>query len=115
MATIPLPPSAVASSSNHAVIASGSTLHLINGDNVTSASSAEDSKAELSGLIRRVALSKDGKYAVTAGDDKSLRVWELGEKPTLVSTRQTTKRVADLCFDKEGNIVVTDKVGDVFK
>ena len=115
MATTSLPPSAVASSSAHAVVASGSTVHLVTGDKVASASSAEDAKQELAGVIRKVAISADGKYAVTAGDDKSLRVWELKEKPELVSTRQTTKRVADMCFDKDGNIVVTDKVGDVFR
>lgn len=115
MATTSLPPSAIASSSAHAVVASGSTLHLVSGEKVASASPAQDAKEELAGVIRKVAISADGKYAVTAGDDKSLRVWELKDKPELVSTRQTTKRVADMSFDKDGNIVVTDKVGDVFR
>lgn len=115
MATTPLPPSAVASSSTRAVLASGATLHLVSGERVSSASPAADAKEQLAGVIRKVALSADGAHAVTAGDDKSLRVWALGEAPELLSTRQTTKRVADLCFDADGSIVVTDKVGDVFR
>lgn len=114
MATVTLPPSAIASSSSNVVVASGSTIHLVSGDKVTSSSSAEDAKAELAGVIRTVAISADGKYAATAGDDKTLRVWELLDTPKLISSRSTTKRVADMSFDDNNNILVTDKVGDVF-
>lgn len=116
MATTPLPPSAVASSSSNAVVASGATVHLVTGDRVASASSAADPQGELAGAIRKVAISADGAHAVTAGDDKSLRVWALHgpDAPALVSTRHTTKRVADMAFDSSNNIIVTDKVGDVF-
>ncbi|TXT15605.1 hypothetical protein VHUM_00108 [Vanrija humicola] len=117
MATLPLPPSAVASTSRTLVVASGSTLHLLNGDAVSSASADAEptTKSQISGQVRRLAISPDGAIVVSAGDDKTLRVWDIEGGLKLRSTRNTVKRVADLSFDADGAILVTDKVGDVFR
>ncbi|KAL1413578.1 tRNA (guanine-N(7)-)-methyltransferase non-catalytic subunit trm82 [Vanrija albida] len=118
MATLPLPPSAVASTSRTLVVASGSTLHLVNGDNAVASASpdAEPSlKGATTGLVRRLAISPDERIVVSAGDDKTLRVWDVEGGLKLRSTRNTVKRVADLSFDTDGAILVTDKVGDVFR
>ncbi|WOO77299.1 tRNA (guanine-N(7)-)-methyltransferase non-catalytic subunit TRM82 [Vanrija pseudolonga] len=119
MATLPFPPSAVASTSRHLVVASGSTLHLVSSDNavVNAAPDAEaaTTKTNTSGLVRRLAISPDNTVVVSAGDDKTLRVWDIEGGLKLRSTRNMIKRVADLSFDHDGAILVTDKVGDVFR
>ncbi|BEI94022.1 uncharacterized protein CcaverHIS019_0604810 [Cutaneotrichosporon cavernicola] len=106
---LPLPPTAIATASaaSTVIYASGANLH---------AFPAASSKAEGSntGLIRKLALSADGTVAVSAGDDKTLRVWDVNGEITLRSTRYTLKRVACMSFTKANDILVTDKVGDVF-
>lgn len=115
MATLPLPPTALATASaaSKLVYASGSTLHAYPG---SAASAGESSaKAQVAGLIRKVALSADGSLAVSAGDDKTLRVWNVAAgELSLRSTRHTLKRVACLSFTPYNDIILTDKVGDVF-
>lgn len=114
MATLPFPPTALATASSAPTLiyASGSTLHV----GSASASAGETSaKAQATGLIRKVALSADGTLAVSAGDDKTLRVWDVkASELVLRSTRQTLKRVACLSLTPENDILITDKVGDVF-
>lgn len=66
------------------------------------------------GLIRAVALSDDSSLAVSAGDDKSLHLYDVVDGHLkLRNTRITAKRVASLSF-APGGILVTDKVGDVY-
>lgn len=111
------PPTAIASSSSALLVASGSTLHYVEGDKTTSVSPSPDLdvRAHAAGLVRKLALSQDGKLAVSAGDDKSLRVWNVTpEGLTLRSTRVMFKRAASIQFTADNDLIVTDKVGDVY-
>lgn len=113
--TLPFPPTALATASSAPtlVYAAGATLHAYPPASGTAAESS--AKAQAAGLIRKVALSADGSLAVSAGDDKTLRVWDVKEgELSLRSTRHTLKRVACLSFTPENDVLVTDKVGDVF-
>lgn len=90
MATLPFPPSAVASTSRHLVVASGSTLHLLSNDNAVSSAAPEAEasiKTNTTGLVRRLAISPDNSVVVSAGDDKTLRVWDIEGGLMLRSTR----------------------------
>ena len=115
MATLPFPPAAVASNADKLVVASGSTLHVVAGSSSSSSPTAASAKEAATGLIREVAVSSDGKLAVSAGDDKALCVWDLGDTVTLRSKRNTVKRVADISFAPDNSIILTDKVGDVYR
>ncbi|GMK57345.1 hypothetical protein CspeluHIS016_0401790 [Cutaneotrichosporon spelunceum] len=109
---LPLPPTAIATATAAptVVYASGANLHAFPPG---SSPKAECSKP--TGLIRKLALSADGTIAVSAGDDKTLHVWDVkAGEITLRSTRNTLKRVACLSFTPANDILVTDKVGDVF-
>ena len=66
-------------------------------------------------MIRHIAISPDNAYAATLGDDKSLRVYSLdSSRPTLLSTRATSKRGSHLSFTSDSHIIISDKVGDVY-
>lgn len=111
--TLPLPATAVASSSGALLVASGTSLHFAAGDNVSSSTTPNTTVP--AGLVRKVALSADGKLAVSAGDDKHLTVWNIEDgKLSVRSTRQTAKKVASIDFTADNQIVVTDKVADVY-
>jgi WD40 repeat protein len=117
MAALPFPPTAIASSSSVLVVASGAELHLVaNGTSSSAAPAADlDEKAQATGMIRKLTLNADSTLAVSAHDDKTLRVWNISETGiSLRSSRPTFKRVASVSFTAANELVVTDKVGDVF-
>jgi tRNA (guanine-N(7)-)-methyltransferase subunit TRM82 len=112
MSSLPVPPTVLASSSSHLLIASGSSLQLYH----TSASSSPTSTSSpFKSLITHAALSPSSTHAVAAYEDKSLCTFSLSEgTPRLLHTRQTVKRVSALSFADDNSIIVSDKVGDVF-
>lgn len=77
--------------------------------------SAQDKDAVIkSGPIRCAAISHDDKYLATAGDDKHLKVWDLGPL-ALMSTRELPKKATGIEFTKGDDVLVADKFGDVFR
>lgn len=117
MTSLPFPASALASSSSHLILASGYSIKLYEGStescSSTSPSTSSDTTSHTAGLIRHIAISPDDAFAVTLGDDKSLRVYALREL-TLLSTRTTIKRGSQLSFSLKNDIIVSDKMGDVY-
>lgn len=118
MSTYCLPPQALASSSTHVLVATGSTLHslpLNGGESPASLPlSSSTSQPHVSSLIRLIAFSPDNAHAATISDDKNLRTYSLSPF-ALLSTRQASKRCSALSFASSTEIVVSDKVGDVYK
>lgn len=123
MATAALPVTALASSGDRLYLASGSTLHSFDtrSNAIASSSSGSTSKpttnaSPSNSLIRLLAISRDGKHAVTLSDDKLLIVFDLsGPTPTIKSTRTVTKRGSHLSFSPSGGIILSDRVGDVYE
>lgn len=68
------------------------------------------------GIIRHVATYTDGNtvYLASTGEDKQLHVYEL---PTFanVYTRELPKRATALVISPEGDILISDKFGDVYR
>ncbi len=118
MTSLPFPPTCLASSPSQLLFASGSTLHRYATSLSTCSSTASpssDTKSHSTGLIRHIAISPNEIHAATLGDDKSLRIYRLISNPLiLLSTRTTIKRCSHLTFTKNGDIIVADKVGDVY-
>lgn len=111
MTSLPAPPTVLASSSSHLLIASGSSLQLYH----PSSSSPTSTSTPFKSLITHAALSPSSTHAVAAYEDKSLCTFSLSEgTPRLLHTRQTVKRVSALSFADDKSIIVSDKVGDVF-
>jgi len=115
----PFPPLTLASSSTRLAVASGSALHIFtpSSDPTPSplTSSSSDKSAHSAGLVRHIALSPDRIHAATHGDDKALRVFSIDtDSLKLLSTRTTTKRGSHISFEKNDDILVSDKVGDVY-
>jgi tRNA (guanine-N(7)-)-methyltransferase subunit TRM82 len=113
----PFPPTAIASSSSALIVASGASLHVYTSSGVTTTTpeTVSDAKAHATALVRKVAISSDGALAVTAGDDKALRIWDIAAgKATPRSARIMHKRAAAISFTAANDVIVTDKVGDVY-
>ncbi|EIW79075.1 WD40 repeat-like protein [Coniophora puteana RWD-64-598 SS2] len=87
----------------------GSTLH-----STASADHPEREGAEKSGPVRCAALDTSGAHLVTACDDKKLKVWAV-DGLRLLSSRELPKKATDLAFVQNGDILVADKFGDVFR
>ncbi|ODN85454.1 hypothetical protein L198_07535 [Cryptococcus wingfieldii CBS 7118] len=120
--SLPYPPTALRSTQDYAVIASGPEIFLYDPrtDKVAASSSnAGTGNTKHSGLIRFIAVSDDASLIATLGDDKSLKVWDVkkeGENLSLKlrSDRTVVKKGSDLCFGPDGSIILSDKVGDVY-
>ena len=109
MSTFTLPPTAIASTQSALYIASGPSIHAQDlGTNTSTTLSTS------SGVIRKIALSQGGQYLASIGDDKSLRIFSTSPFKEL-SSRITSKRCSDVSFTAAGDILVSDKVGDVYR
>lgn len=116
MPLLSFPPAAVTSTTQALLFSSGAALHLLPAPltAVASSSSSLDAKGNVAGLIRAVALNDENTLAASAGDDKSLHLYDVVDgRLELRNTRFTPKRVACLSF-APGGILLTDKVGDVY-
>ena len=117
MASLPYPALCFASSSARQLFASGAAIHIQDSSRLTSSSTASSSSGtnHQTGLIRHIAISGDETYAATLGDDKTLHVYSLtSSPPDLLSTRATIKRGSHVSFARNNDIIVSDKVGDVY-
>ncbi|WRT68699.1 uncharacterized protein IL334_005679 [Kwoniella shivajii] len=116
MSNLSFPPLALASSSNSLVVAAGSSVVLLDPSSSKVISSPSvDNRAHQNGLIRNIAVSHDGKLVVSAGEDKSLKVWDVEEEELkLRSTRTLIKKASHVSFGQDQSIIISDKVGDVF-
>ncbi|WVR09333.1 hypothetical protein IAU60_006399 [Kwoniella sp. DSM 27419] len=115
MTTVAYPPSAVASTSSLVVFSAGASVHAHDpaSSKVVSSPSAEIKDHQTS-FIRLLAVHQDGKLAATVGDDKSLKVWDIGDEDIkLRSTRALIKKGSHVSFGHDAAIIVSDKVGDV--
>ncbi|KAI0675915.1 WD40-repeat-containing domain protein [Trametes maxima] len=72
-------------------------------------------KLRKSGPIRCVAVDSSFTYAITTGDEKKLRVWQVRDELKLLSERELPKKPTEIGFTHDGQtIVVSDKFGDIF-
>src|ERR1700728_4587564 len=75
--------------------------------------SAPSSKPELvlqaghTGVISSMALSPDGRFIVTAGNDDAVKVWEASTGLELRSLRGIVKETYAVAFSPDGKIVAT--------
>ncbi|PBK99608.1 WD40 repeat-like protein [Armillaria gallica] len=69
-----------------------------------------------SGPIRCAALDNEKNHLATVGDDKTLRVWSVGNRDLKVaSERELPKKPTSVAFTADGQtILVSDKFGDIF-
>ncbi|KAK4689632.1 tRNA (guanine-N(7)-)-methyltransferase subunit TRM82, partial [Tremellales sp. Uapishka_1] len=113
--TTPFPIISLASSSSSILATSGSSIHIYS-PSVSKIISYTPESPESEAIIRLSAVSQDGKLAVTVGDDKSIRVWEISEDAVnLKSSRTATKKASKISFSPDGNILLSDKVGDLYQ
>ncbi|WVQ80032.1 hypothetical protein IAT38_002133 [Cryptococcus sp. DSM 104549] len=113
MAELPYTPAVFLTSSSKIFYAAGSSLLVFDPSSSTTFSSPEQPKA---GFIRLLALSADEKIVATLGDDKSLKVWDVREGSVeLRHTRTAIKKGSCLTFASDGSIILSDKVGDVYR
>ena len=114
MASTPYPAACLATSSSLMAIASGSSIHLRRLSSAPSSSKpTPDPKIHSTSLIRHVAISPDEQYLAALTDSKHLLVYSTSSLDQL-SSRQLSKRGARLSFSPAGDVIVTDKVGDVY-
>ncbi|CDO68396.1 hypothetical protein BN946_scf184815.g43 [Trametes cinnabarina] len=72
-------------------------------------------KLTKTGPVRCAAVNATFTHAITTGDDKKLKVWQVGEDLKLLSERDLPKKPTEIGFTRDGQtIVVSDKFGDVF-
>ncbi|KAI9184262.1 tRNA (guanine-N(7)-)-methyltransferase non-catalytic subunit trm82 [Blastocladiella emersonii ATCC 22665] len=65
--------------------------------------------------IRAACFSADGRYLVTTGEDKLIKVWDAAAWGTLVNQRVADKRAVEVCVTRDGQtLVCADKHGDVW-
>jgi len=118
MSTYPLPPLALASSSSHVLVSTGSTIHSIPLESTEQPSSlplsSSAAQPHITSLVRLIAVSPDNTHAATISDDKTLRTYSLFPF-SLLSTRQASKRCSALSFASPSDIITSDKVGDVYR
>lgn len=121
--TVPHPAIAIAATSDALLLASSSSLHYFKPTTSKTLSApspeATSSNQASSILLRHVAVSQDGKYAASISDDKRLRVYEIptdddAAELKLLSTRLLIKKVSDVSFTPSSDILISDKVGDVY-
>ncbi|KAH7913061.1 WD40-repeat-containing domain protein [Hygrophoropsis aurantiaca] len=107
---------------NHAntVVISGPHLHVldtITGSVLHSTTTFPDAEKDAllkAGPVRCAAVNSSGNLMACAGDDKQLKVWDIGQLK-LLSSRELPKKPTSIHFTKDDNILVSDKFGDVFK
>lgn len=113
---LPYPFVGLSATSRSLVLASSSSLHLVQADPSSSTSTSIPAASNSSAFIRQIAISSDSQYAATISDDKGLRIFSLasGSSPELLSTRYLTKKASDLSFTPDNDLLVSDKVGDCY-
>jgi guanine nucleotide-binding protein subunit beta-2-like 1 protein len=60
-----------------------------------------------SGFVQDLALSNDGKHALTASWDRSLRLWRLDDGEVVAKFNGNTKDVLSVCFSPDNRLVVS--------
>jgi WD40 repeat protein len=53
-------------------------------------------------FIQAVAVSRDGRYALSGGEDRTVRLWDLQEKSLAKTLTGHERRVEALCFTPDG-------------
>ncbi|KAL7421570.1 tRNA (guanine-N(7)-)-methyltransferase non-catalytic subunit trm82 [Cryptotrichosporon argae] len=107
--SVPYPILSAVANPTSLVLAAGPSIHILDLDSQTLRSSESTGS-----VVRVLAVSGEGLHAVGSTEDKQLIVWDLSAL-AVKSTRHTTKKVACLSFDAQGDIVVTDKTADVYR
>jgi tRNA (guanine-N(7)-)-methyltransferase subunit TRM82 len=111
--SLPYPLLATAATPDTLVLASNSSIHLINPSGPSSRALTLPSTT--TSFIRQLAISPDSKYAVTVSNDKGFRTYSLAEPIEHLSTRYLTKKPSAISFTDDGDdIIVSDKVGDCY-
>jgi tRNA (guanine-N(7)-)-methyltransferase subunit TRM82 len=115
MAEVPYPLVGAVSTGSSLLLASNSSIHLIDTASSSTISFTLPPSSTSSVFIRQIAISPDATHAATVSDDKGLRVYSLSSNPiTHLSTRYLTKKSSCLSFSPSGDILVSDKVGDCY-
>jgi tRNA (guanine-N(7)-)-methyltransferase subunit TRM82 len=111
--SLPYPLLATAATPDTLVLASNSSIHLINPSGPSSYTLTLPSTT--TSFIRQLAISPGSKYAVTVSNDKGLRTYSLSDPIEHLSTRYLTKKPSAISFTDDGqDIIVSDKVGDCY-
>ncbi|KAH9893323.1 WD40-repeat-containing domain protein [Cubamyces lactineus] len=104
-----------------ALAVAGQHFHVLNTNTgeiihtTTNLSEENRGKSNGSGPIRCAAVDSTFTHAITTGDDKKLKVWQLVDELKLLSERELPKKPTEIGFTRDGQtIVVSDKFGDVF-
>ncbi|KAI0333911.1 hypothetical protein GY45DRAFT_1243707 [Cubamyces sp. BRFM 1775] len=104
-----------------ALAITGQHFHVLNahtGEIIHTTSNLSDEareKLNKSGPIRCAAVDSTFIHAITTGDDKKLKVWQVADEFKLLSERELPKKPTEIDFTRDGQtIVVSDKFGDVF-
>ncbi|OSD04707.1 WD40 repeat-like protein [Trametes coccinea BRFM310] len=100
---------------------SGQHFHVLNvhtGEVIHSTTNLDKDALEKlnnTGPIRCAAVDSTFSHAITTGDDKKLKVWQVRDELKLLSERDLPKKPTEIGFTRDGQtIVVSDKFGDVF-
>ncbi|KAJ3008349.1 hypothetical protein NUW54_g3188 [Trametes sanguinea] len=104
-----------------ALAVSGQHFHVLNthtGEVIHSTTNLDSQaleKVTKTGPLRCAAVDSTFTHAITTGDDKKLKVWQVGDELKLLSERDLPKKPTEIGFTRDGQtIVVSDKFGDVF-
>ena len=92
------------------VVISGLSSHFIQGDSIAMNILKYDNSVELGGHTRRVnsaCFSFDGKYIVTASDDKTAILWNASTYEIVDTLLGHTRGVNSACFSFDGKYIVT--------
>ncbi|KAI9062584.1 hypothetical protein FKP32DRAFT_1573444 [Trametes sanguinea] len=118
---MPFPYTRLVFCKDRALAVSGQHFHVLNTHTgeVIHATTNLDSEAleklAKTGPIRCAAVDFTFTHAITTGDDKKLKVWQVGDELKLLSERDLPKKPTEIGFTCDGQtIVVSDKFGDVF-
>jgi WD40 repeat protein len=60
-----------------------------------------------SGNLRAIAVSPEGKRLASAGEDQTIRIWDIETGLELLALKGHTDRVSSLAFSRDGRLLVS--------